>query len=372
VSFVVSKAIKGVLNMPEELKVAVLDDYASIAPPIFAHVSNLSVISFPETLDPTNESDLSALVERLKPFSVISTCRERTPFQAPLLKALPNLRLLLTTGLRNNGIDGKTARSLDIILTGTTGTTKTSLSITPPDVPPPSDYDATTQQTLALILALASRLPQNDSLVKSLSAHWQSGFITTLGGKTFAALGLGKLGSRAARIAVQAFGMHVIAWSSNMTQEKADEAAVAQGLSRGTFKVVSKEELFTDADVLSVHVVLGDRTRGIVGKDDLARLKSSALFINCSRAALVEEESLFECLKEGRIRGAALDVYWQEPMKVGNKWRTTEWSEAGRSDVVYSPHMGYVSEGTLWAWYIEQAEIIKRWQNGEELLHIMN
>jgi lactate dehydrogenase-like 2-hydroxyacid dehydrogenase len=358
--------------MPEELKVAVLDDYANIAPTIFARVSNLSITSFPATLDPTDESEFSALVERLKPFSVISTCRERTPFQAPLLKALPALRLLLTTGLRNNGIDGKTARGLDIILTGTSGTTKTSIDITPPDVPPPSDYDATTQQTWALILALASRLPQNDSLVKSSSPDWQSGFITTLGGKTFAALGLGKLGSRAARIAVQAFGMKAVAWSSNMTQEKADEAAVAQGLSKGSFRVVSKEELFTSADVLSVHVVLGDRTRGIVSKADLARLKSSALFINCSRGALVEEEALFECLSEGKIRGAALDVYWQEPMKVGNKWRTTNWGEDGKSDVVFSPHMGYVSQGTLWAWYVEQAEIIKRWQNDEELLHIMN
>lgn len=358
--------------MPEELKVAVLDDYANIAPPIFAQVPNLSLISFPNTLDPTNESDFSALVERLKPFSVISTCRERTPFQAPLLKVLPNLRLLLTTGLRNNGIDGKTARDLGVTLTGTTGSTKTSISITPPDVPPPSDYDATTQQTWALILALASRLPQNDSLVKSSSPDWQSGFITTLGGKTFAALGLGKLGSRAARIAVQAFGMKVIAWSSNMTQEKADEVAVAQGLPRGAFKAVSKEELFTNADVLSVHVVLGERTKGIVGKDDLARLKNSALFINCSRGSLVEEEALYECLEKGKIRGAALDVYWQEPMKVGNKWRTTKWGEDGRSDLVFSPHMGYVTQGTLWAWYLEQAETIKRWQVGEELLHVMN
>lgn len=356
--------------MPEQLQVAVLDDYANIAPPIFAHVPNLSVHSFPETLDPTDPEDFAKLVERLKPFSIISTTRERTPFQADLLKALPNLRLLLTTGLRNNGIDGATAKSLGITLTGATGTTKTSIPVTPPDVPPPGTYDSTTQQTWALILGLASRLPVNDISVKS--GRWQNGFTTPLGGKTFAALGLGKLGSRAARIAVQAFGMKVIAWSSNLTQEKADEAAVAQGLTKGTFKVVSKQELFERADVLSVHVVLSERTRGIVGKEDLDRLKESALFINCSRGGLVEEESLFEVLNKGKIRGAAMDVYWKEPMPETSRWRTTKWSEDGRSDVVFSPHMGYVNTGTIWAWYIEQAEIIKRWQNREELLHVMN
>jgi len=356
--------------MSEPLRIAVLDDYAGVSSPIFSHVPNITTVPFPETLDPTDPADFTKLVSQLKPFSVISTCRERTPFQAPLLSALPNLKLLLTTGLRNNGIDGAAARKLGITLVGTTGFTPTSIDIPAPDVPPPAAYDATTQQTWALILALAARLPQNDVSVKT--GGWQDGMSTTLGGKTFAALGLGKLGGRAARIAVQAFGMKVIAWSSNMTQEKADEAAETNGLPKGTFRVVSKRELFEQADVLSLHVVLGERTRGIVGAEDLARLKGSALFINCSRGALVDEEALFEVLNEGRIRGAAVDVYWKEPLPKESRWRSTKWSEDGRSDVVFSPHMGYVNIGTIQAWYVEQAENVKRWQNKEELLHVMN
>jgi len=157
-----------------------------------------------------------------------------------------------------------------------------------------------------------------------------------------------------------------------MTQETADEAAETNGLPKGSFRVVSKQELFEQADLLSLHVVLSERTKGIVGGEDLARLKKSAFFINCSRGALVEEEALFEVLEKGKIRGAALDVYWKEPLPKDSRWRSTKWSEDGRSDVVFSPHMGYVNIGTIHAWYVEQAENIKRWQNKEELLNVMN
>lgn len=165
----------------------------------------------------------------------------------------------------------------------------------------------------------------------------------------------------------ESFGMNVICWSSSLTQEKADEQAKRAGVpietdGEKTFKVVSKEELFAQADVLSVHYVLSDRSRGLVRKEDLERLKSSALFVNTSRGPIVDDDALFECLSRGGIRGAALDVFELEPLPENSRWRR-DWGNR----VLLSPHMGYVEEETMAGWYKEQAEIVGRWVKGEEL-----
>lgn len=343
------------------LSLAILDDYASIAPSIFSsHPSlNVKIHSFPKTLDPSNPADHATLINTLHPYKVISTMRERTPFPASLLEKLPNLRLLLTTGMRNASLDMAAARKLGIDVVGTKNSA--------------SDYDSTTQQTWALILSLVNRTPAHDYGVKA-GEDWQAaGFTQPLAGMTFGALGLGKLGARAARIAVQAFGMKVLCWSTNLTQAKADDAAEAQGLPVGTFRVVgSQAELFAQADVLSVHLVLSDRTRNIVGRSELAAMKKNAFFINCARAGLVDEDALFDVLSAGSIRGAAMDVYWTEPLPKESRWRTTQWGGEGRSEVVMSPHMGYVNEGTLRGWYEEQAERLGEWVRGEKVGSVLN
>jgi len=207
--------------------------------------------------------------------------------------------------------------------------------------------DSTTQHTVALILGLARGLAEGDRVVRE--GGWQTGLATGLSGKVFATVGLGRLGVAVARIMSLGFGMDVLCWSENLTQERADEQARSAGLpvenedGEKTFKVVSKEELFTQADVLSVHYVLSDRSRGLIGKQDLGRMKGSALFVNTSRGPIVDDDALFECLKEGGIRGAALDVFEVEPLPGGDRWRTEEFG--GR--VLLSPHMGYVEEETM-------------------------
>lgn len=285
--------------------------------------------------------------------------RERTPFPEQLITSLPNLKLLLTTGRRNASLSlaALTTRSIPVA-----GTTDAS--------PPP---DSTTQHALALILSLARDVPGSHAALQS--GHWQTSVATPLSGKVFGTLGLGRLGLSVARILSEAFGMRVLAWSENLTQESADERARGAGLSdtlpngEKRFKVVSKEELFREADVLSVHLVLSERSRGTVRAADLALMKKSAFLVNTSRGPLVDEGDLLKSLKEGRIAGAALDVFDLEPLPADSEWRTVRWGEGGRSRVVLTPHMGYVEGEKLGGWYEQQVENIQRWAKGEELLN---
>lgn len=326
------------------MSLAILDDYGGIAPKHFTDIPGLKVDSFTETLDPASEDGLQALAQRLKPYSIISTMRERTPFPSTLQSQLPNLKLLLTTGVRNASLDIPFATSQGITIAGTTGAkpghpdheAKQGTS-----APPPPGYDSTTQHTWALILSICSRIPQDNAALRSDPHVWQSGFSLALGGKTLGLCGLGKLGANTARIGAQAFGMNIIAWSENLTQEKADVAAENAGLPRGTFKAVSKEELFQTADVLSLHYVLSPRSRGIVGTEELKMMKPTSVLINSSRGPLIDEKALLAALEQGVIRGAALDVWWQEPLPANSPWR----SYKGKGDLVMSPHMGYVNEG---------------------------
>ncbi|TVY80624.1 D-3-phosphoglycerate dehydrogenase [Lachnellula suecica] len=357
------------------VKLAVLDDYQDLSASHFESLKpNFEITVFKDTLLPFNhpgtpDSVKNELVQRLKPYTIISSMRERTPFPETLLKQLPNLKLLLTTGKRNAAIDMAAARKLGIHVTGATGNGRTDSKAV---VRKKRGPDSTTQHAVALILGVARNIAHDDAAVKC--GAWQTSVATGLSGKTFSTLGLGRLGVNVAKIMSQAFGMKILAWSSSLTQEGADEKAKSAGLpievedGEKTFKVVSKEELFKNADVLSVHYVLSERSRGIVGAADLALLKSSAFLVNTSRGPLVDDDALFEVLKEGRIRGAALDVFELEPLPGDSRWRTTEWGNR----VLLSPHMGYVEEETTGNWYAEQVEIVERWSRGEELLNVLN
>ena len=293
--------------------------------------------------------------------------RERTPFPAELLQKLPNLKLLLTTGVRNAAIDMVAAKKLGIHVVGAPNASKAGAT-------KKKGPDSTTQHAVALILGIARNIAHDDAVVKS--GGWETELATGLSGKTFGTLGLGRLGVNVAKIMYLVFGMRIVAWSSSLTQEVADQKAKSAGLpveedGEKTFKVVEKEELFATSDVVSLHYVLGERSRGIVSEKELSVMKKSALFVNTSRGPLVVEEALLDVLEKGKIRGAALDVFDLEPLPPNSQWRLTKWGTDGRSHVLLSPHMGYVEEETMHNWYDEQVENIQRWHQGKELLNVL-
>jgi lactate dehydrogenase-like 2-hydroxyacid dehydrogenase len=285
----------------------------------------------------------------------------------------------LTTGPRNASIDSKAAAEQDIVVTGTVGGKPKHLeNYSTDDLPPPPEGNSVNQHSWALLLGLCARLPQDDRAVREDPHAWQSGLAIPLGGKTIGLVGLGKLGALMAKTAAQAFGMKVIAWSENLTQEKADAAAEAAGLGKGTFKAVGKKELLQQSDVVSLHLVLSGRSRGIVGAEELGWMKKSAVLLNTSRGGLIDETAMLKVVEEGGIRGLALDVFWEEPLPQDSPWRSNKF----KTEVVISPHMGYVNAGTMSTylnnvnymeyeltksflltdrWYEEQAEIVEQY-----------
>jgi glycerate dehydrogenase len=357
------------MSYESKIKVAILDDYQNLAFAYFSSISpdRLEITTFPDTLHPKHSTaDHDALIERLKPFQVLSSMRERTPFPASVLRSLPNLKLLLTTGRRNLAIDLQAASEMGIVVAGTDAQHNLG----------PSKFnrvrpDSTTTHSWAIILGLARHVARDDHIVKQ--GGWQGDTLATaIPGKTLGLCGLGRLGTAVGRIAVLAFGMRVLCWSSSLTQSKADEQARSAGLEPGEFESVSKEELFKQADVLSVHYVLSDRSKGIVGKKDLEIMKPDALFVNTSRGPLVDEEALYDVLVEGKITGAALDVFDLEPLPKDSKWRTTQWGKDGRAEVLLTPHMGYGETETLKSWYKENSENLGRWLRSEQLTVRLN
>ncbi|TKA33340.1 hypothetical protein B0A50_00893 [Salinomyces thailandicus] len=355
-----------------DLRLAIIDDYSGIAHRHFVNIPGLSRIdTYKDTLNPSKPADLEELITRLKPYQIISSMRERTPFPAELLQSLPNLKLLLNSSARNNSIALHCAAQHGILVTGTKG------DIPPPDsqarqalgddLPPPPGHSTVVQHAWAQLLSLYSRVPQDDYALKNSSQAWLDGFMTPVAGKTLGILGLGKLGVGMAKVGVLAFGMEVLAWSENLTQEKADAAAEGVGLPRGTFRAVGKKELFRGADVVSLHNVLSERSRGVVGARELEWMKSSAILVNTSRGALIDEDALVAALSDGAIGGACLDVFWEEPLPATSPWRSFDsWA---KSPAVLSPHMGYANAGTMNRWYQEQAENARRWVSGEEVLN---
>lgn len=367
--------------MASVTKIAVLDDYQNLSLPHFQNLdkAKFEVTVFRDTLLPYNspntpEDVKSQLVQRLKPFQIICTMRERTPIPKALMEQLPNLKLLLTTGVRNASLDFPAAKELGIKVAGAPGVgSQASASKKVSKVKGP---DSTTQHAVAIILGIARNIAADDAVVKA--GGWQTDVTVGLSSKTFGTLGLGRLGVNVAKIMHQAFGMKIIAWSSSLTQEAADEKAKAAGLDvkdadgDPTFKVVTKEELFRTADIVSIHYVLSDRSRGIVAKKELLWMKKGALFVNTSRGPLVVEKDLLDVLKDGVIRGAALDVFDLEPLPKESEWRTTKWGVNGKSNVLLTPHVGYVEEGGMSTWYEENVENIERWAEGKELLTALN
>jgi phosphoglycerate dehydrogenase-like enzyme len=309
------------------MRVAVLDDYQGVALAC-ADWERLDaeVEVFSDHLDSDDE-----VVERLRPFAAAVAMRERTPFPRARLERLENLRLLVTTGMRNASIDLEAARECGVTVCGTG-------ALGPP----------TAELAWGLILALSRHICAEDARMRA--GGWQHTIGPELTGHTLGLLGLGRLGTRMARIA-QAFEMETIAWSQNLTAERAAEAGVA---------AVSKEELFRRADIVSVHLVLSERSRGLVGAAELGLMKPTAFLVNTSRGPIVDEAALLAALQEGRIAGAGLDVYDTEPLPVRHPLRSAP-------NTVLTPHIGYVTTGTYDVFYREAVEDIAAWLAGAPL-----
>jgi phosphoglycerate dehydrogenase-like enzyme len=310
-------------------RIAVLDDYQSVASN-FADWSKVpepvQVVEFHDHVD-----DEDALVARLEPFDVVIAMRERTPFRREVLARLPNLRLLVTTGMRNKSIDVEAAQERGITVCGTG-----------------SHPTATPELTWGLILATLRHIPQEDASVRA--GGWQQTIGGDLAGHTLGVVGLGRIGSQVAKVG-QAFGMDVVAWSQNLTDERAAEHGVRR---------VEKDELFATADVVTVHLLWSKRTRGLIGADDFALMKHTAVFINTSRGPIVDEAAMITALREGTIAGAGIDVYDQEPLPRDHPLR-----ELRRA--VLTPHLGYVTRGTYEVFYGEAVEDVAAFLAGEPI-----
>ncbi|MER7015816.1 D-2-hydroxyacid dehydrogenase family protein [Saccharopolyspora sp. NPDC000359] len=304
-------------------RVAVLDDYQGVARD-YADWDSLpaQVEFFHEHI-----ADRDELVRRLSPFAVIAAMRERTAFPREVLAALPNLELLVTTGMRNASIDMAAARELGIVVSGTGGAGADR------------SWAPTAELTWGLIFALLRQIPAEDRSIRE--GGWQRGIGVEVVGRTLGVLGLGRLGTQVAQVG-RVFGMDVIAWSQNLT----DEAAAAAGARR-----VSKDELFAESDVLTIHTVLSKRTRGLVGAAELALMRPTAYLINTSRGPVVDEAALRSALHEGRLAGAGIDVFDQEPLSADNPWRSTP-------RTVLTPHLGYVTEDVYRTFYTDTVESI--------------
>jgi phosphoglycerate dehydrogenase-like enzyme len=311
---------------PAKLQVAVLDDYQNVALD-YADWRTIEdrcqVTVFRDTVAYSEE-----LVERLRPFDVLCLMRERTPLPRALIDRLPALKLVVTTAGHNHAIDGAALRERGIPLCGTTAAT-----------------NPTVELTWTLILALARNLV--DESLNMREGRWQTTVGTDLRGATLGIAGLGKLGSEIARVA-SAFGMRVIAWSRNLT----DERAAAGGAQR-----VSKAELFEQSDFLTVHLKLSPESVGIIGAEDLGRMKPSAYFINTSRGPLVDQDALVNVLRQGRIAGAAVDVYDIEPPPGDHVLRTLD-------RLLATPHLGYVTKDNYKRFYRDTVEDIRAWLDG--------
>lgn len=370
------------MSSSEVPKVAILDDYLNVSKPHFSHIprSKCSITTFTDTLPlyghpKTSAADREALVNRLKPFTVLCTMRERTPFPKALFEQLPNLKLMLVTGTQFNTFDMSVAKEYGIIVAAAKGTGRSDRPKTTPSKRKAAGATHTVQHAWALILALARNVSFDDRVMKE--GGWQTGLTVGLAGKTLGILGLGRLGAATAKVGFQSWGMKIICWSSSLNQEKADETAKKLGLpvtdedGDKTFKYVSKEELFKEADVLSVHYQLSERSKGIVGKKELEMMKKTAYLVNTSRGPLVDEDALIEALEKATIKGAAVDVYDIEPVPKDSPLRSPKWGTGGRAQFVTTPHMGYVEQDNINNWYEEQAENLERWLDGKELLNRM-
>jgi phosphoglycerate dehydrogenase-like enzyme len=304
-------------------KIAVLDDYQGVA----LKLADWSGVRARADVDVFSDhlTDLDAVAARLLPYDIVCVMRERTPLGALVIERLPSLKLIASTGPRNASIDLKAAaaRGIAVVHTGYFGS-------------------PTVELTWALILASARHLVAEAAAVRS--GGWQHSIGDDLSGKTLGIIGLGHIGSQVAKIGL-AFGMSVIAWSQNLTAEKTGAVGAA---------LVTKEELLQRADIVSVHLVLSDRTRGLIGAGELSLMKRSARLVNTSRGPIVVEAALIAALQAGQIAGAAIDVYDVEPLPVDHPYRNLD-------DLLATPHIGYVSRGLYERFYRDTVANISAW-----------
>ena len=311
------------------MKVAILDDYQGVAHE-FADWSRLPGDTEAEFFR-DHVADEDSLAQRLQDFQVVMGMRERTPFPRSLLSRLPELQLLITTGGGNASFDLPAASELGIVACGTGGT-----------------GEGPTELTWGLIISLMRQIPLEDR--EAREGKWGSVVGMGLKGKTLGLLGLGHIGSLVARVG-NAFDMNVIAWSQNLTAERAAEC-------RAT--LVDKDTLFRDSDVVSVHLRLSDRTRGLVGAHELGLMKPTAYLINISRGPIVDEAALVRALQGGAIAGAGLDTFDVEPLPSDHPFLRL-------SNTVITPHVGYVTQESYRAFYSGVIENILAFNAGEPI-----
>jgi len=308
------------MNKP---KIAVLDDYQNVA----FSFADWTRIQQRAEVNVYNDhlTDEKEIVSRLLPYDAICIMRERTPITRQLLSQLPNLKLIVSTGRRNNSLDTPAAEAMGITVktTGYIGT-------------------GAPEFTWATLMSLARNIPVENTNLRA--GKWQSTISADINGKTIGIIGLGNIGTKIATYA-KAFDMNVIAWSENLTEEKAAEAGA---------KLVSKETLFKEADFITIHLVLSDRSRGIISQADLDLMKSTAFFINTSRGPLVDEQALINTLQQKKIAGAAVDVYDVEPLPADHPFRKLD-------NLLATPHIGYVTENTYKLFYKDTVNALNEW-----------
>lgn len=310
------------------LRAAILDDYQNVAMK-FADWSSITKDVDVQVFN-KHLGEPEAVIKALQGFAVISMMRERTPFPRRVIEGLPDLKLLITTGARNNSIDLKACaeRGITVCGTGAVGSPTTGIAF-------------------GLMLELTRRVGYENARMKA-GAPLQLTIGKDLSGLTLGIVGLGKLGRASANVG-KAFGMKPIAWSPNLTPQRAAE---------GGAEFVSKDGLFARADMVTIHLVLSDRTRGLIGAADLGRMKKSAYLINTSRGPIVDEKALIAALKSNAIAGAGLDVFDTEPLPLDHPFRTMD-------NVVITPHLGYVSEQNYARYYADIVEDIRAWLDGK-------
>src|ERR1700694_5629948 len=311
----------------ERLRIAVLDDYQDVA----LSLADWSVLDARATVTVFNDhlADSDAVVERLQPFDIVCVMRQSTPMTRTIIERLPKLRMIAATATRNASIDLKAAeeRGVEVVHTGYTSA-------------------PTIELTWALILGSARNLVAGTTSLRS--GGWQRFIGDDIAGRTLGVVGLGNVGGAVAQIG-KAFGMNVIAWSQNLTAERAAEVSA---------ELVSKEELFQAADVVTIHLVLSGRTRGLVGAPELAIMKPTARLVNTSRGPIVVEADLIAVLKAQKIAGAAIDVFDQEALPLAHPLRPL-------ANLLATPHIGYVSRGLYARFYQDTVENIRRWLDGQ-------
>ena len=310
------------------MKIAILDDYADAARRLADWDGLGEVTVFRDTVTG------AALAERLRPFEVICLMRERTPMDAALIAALPHLRLIVTTGPRNASIDVAAARAAGITVCGTQ-----------------SRKTTTSELTTLLMLALNRRLMPEVAALHDTG--WQTGLGRDVAGLTLGLIGLGNIGAQMVTIG-KALGMGVIAWSPNLTDARCAELGVG--------RMDSLPGLMARADVASVHMVLSDRTRGLVGRDAFAAARAGQVFINTSRGSLVDTTALLDGLRAGRPAMAGLDVFDVEPLPTDDPLRDADLISSGR--LLLTPHLGYTTEATFRLFYTQTVEAIRAFQAG--------